>query len=233
MKDISTHKRGDIALGKVISDLLEKGWYVFVPVSTHACHYDLIASKNDNGKDIVLRVQVKLNHTGHRKYYDIDNPFDLYACYYEQYNRVVYISFEAAKNSCNKSFKIKHEIPNSATPFFWWEDFSEINQKKRMPKKRTAKRLGHKIKLPTTKGLRASKVNLTDYDLQKLLWKKSLVVLANEIGVSDRALGKRVTKLGLIKPPSGYWCNSAAKRKATRLRYKDIVREKLKELKDQ
>lgn len=230
---IPTHKKGDIALGKVISDLLSKGWYVFAPISTHACHYDLVASKydEDKGKDTVLRVQVKCNYAGHRKYDHLEDAFDLYACYFEAYDRIIYYGFAAAKRANSKSIKIRHELPNSATPFYWWEDFTEIKTTKNLPKKRTAAELGHVIKFPTVKGtLKESKVPVSDKKLQKLLWKKSMVMLAADFDMSDRALGKRVNKLDLIKPPAGYWQKSEAGKKKIRKRYADVVKAKLAEL---
>lgn len=41
--------------------------------------------------------------------------------------------------------------------------------------------------------------------LQQMLWQKSTVQIAKELGVSDKAVEKRAKKYGLTKPPRGYW----------------------------
>lgn len=41
--------------------------------------------------------------------------------------------------------------------------------------------------------------------LQKLLWEKPTVKIALELGVTDKAVEKHIKKLGLNKPPRGYW----------------------------
>ena len=45
-------------------------------------------------------------------------------------------------------------------------------------------------------------------DLQKRLWEVSTVQLAKEYGLSDKGLANRIKKLGLTKPPRGYWAKS-------------------------
>ena len=42
-------------------------------------------------------------------------------------------------------------------------------------------------------------------ELEKLLWEKPTMHLAKELGISDSAIGKHIKKLGLTKPPRGYW----------------------------
>ena len=42
-------------------------------------------------------------------------------------------------------------------------------------------------------------------ELEKLLWKKPTMKIAEELGVSDVAISKHIKKLGLTKPPRGYW----------------------------
>ena len=41
--------------------------------------------------------------------------------------------------------------------------------------------------------------------LEKELWKKPTTTIASELGVSDKAVEKHVNKLGLSKPPRGFW----------------------------
>lgn len=42
-------------------------------------------------------------------------------------------------------------------------------------------------------------------ELQKLVWEMATVQLAKQLGVSDKAIEKRCKKLGVSKPPRGYW----------------------------
>lgn len=41
--------------------------------------------------------------------------------------------------------------------------------------------------------------------LEKLVWNKPTTKVAAELGVSDSAVGKMCRKLGVKKPPRGYW----------------------------
>ena len=42
-------------------------------------------------------------------------------------------------------------------------------------------------------------------ELQTLLWKKPTREIGKDLGVSDKAVEKHSKKLGLTKPPRGYW----------------------------
>ena len=41
--------------------------------------------------------------------------------------------------------------------------------------------------------------------LAKLVWEKPTCEIAKELGISDSAIGKRCKRLGIPKPPRGYW----------------------------
>jgi hypothetical protein len=45
----------------------------------------------------------------------------------------------------------------------------------------------------------------TKEELTKLVWGKSLIALAEELGVSDRSIRKRCEKLNINRPSPGYW----------------------------
>ena len=47
----------------------------------------------------------------------------------------------------------------------------------------------------------------TDEELKELVWGKPSVLLAEELGVSDSAIGKRCKARGITKPPRRYWAN--------------------------
>jgi hypothetical protein len=46
--------------------------------------------------------------------------------------------------------------------------------------------------------------------LEKLLWEKPTAQIAKDLGVSDKAIEKHGKKLGLKKPPRGYWAKKQA-----------------------
>ena len=48
-------------------------------------------------------------------------------------------------------------------------------------------------------------------ELEKLLWEKPTTSIAKDLGVSDKAVEKHVKKLGLTKPPRGYWAKQKEK----------------------
>ena len=45
----------------------------------------------------------------------------------------------------------------------------------------------------------------TKDELERLVWEKPTTQVAELFGVSDTAIGKLCTKLGIEKPPRGYW----------------------------
>lgn len=50
----------------------------------------------------------------------------------------------------------------------------------------------------------------SDARLSEMVWEKSCVVLAKELGVSDKAISKRCVLLGIPTPPRGYWAKLRA-----------------------
>jgi hypothetical protein len=46
--------------------------------------------------------------------------------------------------------------------------------------------------------------------LEKLIWEKPTSQVAKDLGVSDKAVEKHCKKLGLKKPPRGYWAKIQA-----------------------
>lgn len=229
---MDTCAKGDVALGHVVADLMKRGLQVFLPVSSHACKYDLVAGyKDEDGRDVLLRIQVKYNGSWHRKYAELEDPFDLYAIYWPQYDRVSYVWFGLITEKT--SFRITHQIPNAATPFYWWADFqcpkSAVGAK---VKRRTATELGSTLNRDWQIGRPSQnkKIQISDIDLQRALWKKSMVILASTLGVSDRALGKHVKKRNLVSPPSGYWASNATGQKKIRKRHAVVYRESIARL---
>ena len=51
----------------------------------------------------------------------------------------------------------------------------------------------------------SQKFDISKEDLERLVWEKSTVKIAKDLGVSDVAVAKRCKKFGIKKPPRGYW----------------------------
>jgi len=49
------------------------------------------------------------------------------------------------------------------------------------------------------------KLNPTKEELKRLVWEMPTVRVAEKYGVSDKAIAKRCIRLGIEKPPRGYW----------------------------
>ncbi len=45
----------------------------------------------------------------------------------------------------------------------------------------------------------------SDQDLTKMVWEKPRTLLAQELGVSDKAIAKHCERRGIAQPPRGYW----------------------------
>ncbi len=48
-------------------------------------------------------------------------------------------------------------------------------------------------------------IRITREELYRRVWETPITKLAKEFGISDVALGKICKKLGVPKPPQGYW----------------------------
>jgi hypothetical protein len=105
---------------------------------------------------------------------------------------------------------ITTEIPNSPTPFYWWEDFTNFTEE---ATKRTYKEFG--VDLTTRKVdpdsiIHTRKVDRpTKEELEKLVWEKPTLQIAKDFGVSDKAVEKWCRAYEIEKPPRGYWVKKA------------------------
>jgi hypothetical protein len=123
-----TKDKGDLAVAKTIADLTEKGFSILMPLSEHL-PFDLVAYRTQK----FFRIQVKYSNDGfiqsktswsdksgsHFKCYNT-NDFDYYAVYIPQKNVICYPSIKF------KGIKLSFNLPNSATPFYWYEDFLDL-----------------------------------------------------------------------------------------------------------
>ena len=120
-----TKDKGDIALMKTTLDLTLKGYNIFLPVSEHL-PFDFIAYKD--GK--CYRMQAKYSTLGNvnkttysgdgtKNYYKEDD-FDYYAVYLPEIDKCIYPSIKYG------GAHFRFTKCNSATPFYWYEDFLEF-----------------------------------------------------------------------------------------------------------
>lgn len=215
MANIKNHL-GDIGVVKAIEDLHNKGYVVFMPVVSQHLPFDLISYKD--GK--CFRIQAKYRTDGfipgetvhssklgnRYKKYD-ENDFEYYSIYIPEINKVVYPSIKFAGS------KIRFSLPNSATPFYWWEDFVDFTDH---AEKRNYREFGVDLSLTRRKTenyestipfrMADKKIRKpSKKELQKLIWKKPMVQLSKELGVCDKSIGNWCKSYGISKPPPGYW----------------------------
>jgi len=197
-----TKDKGDLAVAKVIADLTEKGYFIYLPISEHG-RADLIA-ESENG---LYKIQVKYSSNGtlpsctswcdkngnHKNPYK-EGDFDYYGLYLPKINKIVYAPFSYA-GKC-----IKFKKPKYSNYYYWYEDFLELGNS---PQKRKIDGSGYDYE---KNGEKLKKISWpTKEELQKLVLEKPTVVLSKELGVSDSAIGKKCRLLGINKPPRGYW----------------------------
>ena len=201
-----TKTKGDIAVAKAIADLTEKGYVVLTSVVSEHLPFDLVIWKDNE----FLRLQVKYSSFGkvsgyicwndkngtHKRKYQKDD-FDYYAIYLPNKDRLIYPSIDY------RGIKIRTKLPNSATDFYWWEDFLEMRSE--YPK-RNIREFGLKIKREFLPRVYSRKVKRpSKKELEKLVWEKPTIHIAQSFGVSDQAVGKWCKAYGIEKPPRGYW----------------------------
>jgi len=195
-----TFKKGDLAVTKVMLDLQQKGYGIFIPVGEQWA-FDLIAYKETENKFIRLQVKYlgsyKKELKGKKKY--SDNAFDYYAGYIPDLNIIIYPSIKF-KGHC-----IVTQIPNSSNAFYWYEDFLNFTDEAN-PK--TCKELGIKTTRINTEenNLKRRKVvRPTKEELERMVWEKPCSQIAQQFGVSDNAVAKWCKSYGIVKPSVGYW----------------------------
>jgi hypothetical protein len=209
-----TKEKGDLAVVLVIADLTAKGYYCFIPVATEHLPFDLIAYKNG----ICYRIQSKYSEDGfiknvsswsdkkgtHQRKYK-SNDFDFYGIYIPKLNIILYPSIKFGGR------KIAINIPNSATPFYWWEDFKNFTED---ASKKSYKDFNKKLSKTITDKINNSnflkrKVERPSKDeLEKLIWEKPMTKIKDLFGVSDKTIAEWVTHYSINKPPKGYWIKS-------------------------
>lgn len=204
---MNTNLKGNIALTKVISDLTEKGFEVFFPLSEHST-VDLVALVDKQP----IKLQIKYSSNGifrkytirhgsdgkrYEKFYGIDD-FDFYAGYLPTVDKVIYVPLEMGGH------EVRSELPDQQASFYWYEDFLTFkvvhNRRKTSEfKKLSFKPRKHLSKMPDK------------LILEKLVWKKTKEEIAIIYGVSG-SIVSRWCKVNDIKcPDRGYWIRGVPK----------------------
>ena len=211
--------KGDIGAIQVISDLAKKGYIILTPIVCESLPFDIIAYKDG----VSTRIQCKYSSDGvaqpktnwsdkngtHIKKYT-DDDFDYYGIYLPSIDKVVYPSVKF------RGVKIATEVRNSATPFYWWEDFTEFTD---VADKKTYKDFGKELTKSFTERAQTSRaeyrkvVRPSKEELTKLLWEMPTTKVASQFGVSDKAVEKWAKSYGIQKPSRGYWAKKTAENK--------------------
>ncbi len=208
-----TKDKGDIALTKIIADLTEKEYYIFLPIS-ESLPIDLIAYKNNKS----YRIQCKYSSSGeipsktnwtdkhgtHTKHYDT-NDFDYFGIYLPNVSQCIYpaISFKGCTVSTNK--------PTSASSIYWYEDFLQFTD--------TVNKKNYKdFNIPFESLIQSNNIGISGpkigsrkverpskEELEKLIWQVPATQIAKQFGVSDSAIIKWCRSYGIGKPTRGYW----------------------------
>ena len=193
-----TNTKGDIALAKVIADLIGKHYEVYLPINDHP-KADLLCLQ-----ETVWRLQVKYASNGIVRNYSMtrkgkytynSNDFDYYAVYLPTVDKVAYPSILLG------GITLQTTIPDNACSFWWYEDFLNFTD---YATKKTPQELGKRISSKPRPNTR--KVDRpTKQELEKLVWQRPTSQLAKNLGVSDKAIEKWCKTYGINKPPRGYW----------------------------
>ncbi len=187
-----TKDKGDIALMKTTLDLTLKGYNIFLPISEHL-PFDFIAYKD--GK--CYRMQAKYTSGGQVKnttysgdksvnHYN-DDDFDYYAAYLPEVDKCIYpsIKFAGAAFRCTKC--------NSATPFYWYEDFLDFTD---YAEKKNYRDMGWTIDILISENIvnrtmKRRKVERPPLEeIIKLVEEKGYSETGRMFGVSDNAVRK-------------------------------------------
>lgn len=132
-----TKFKGDVALGKIVSDLILKGYVPCIPLSNHK-PYDLVVVAND-GQTFKLQVKYSFlkkngtvevrfrtswsNKNGiHIKHYS-KNDFDYYAIYCPEKETVIYIPNDS---DCPKVVRFDKPSNNQSKLIKWANDYLNL-----------------------------------------------------------------------------------------------------------
>lgn len=195
-----TKNKGDLGVAKVIADLIDKGYGILLPLSEHL-PYDIVAADENGelikiqakyraGESIVLKSSTSwADKNGSHKVAYKTNDFDFFAVYSPDIDTVIYIPWVGNFKTIN----VRTSIPNMIIPYYWYEDFTNLN--KEMPEKRKNDNVPYIQKRPSSP--RKTKIPWpSDDDLIEMIRNSSFLQVGKELGVSDNAIRKRLKSKG-------------------------------------
>lgn len=198
----SSNYFGAIATSKAICDLTLKGFHVFTPVVGDFLRYDLIAVKDDK----FYKIQCKYSSSGVlaketyiptgkdliKKPYTKDD-FDYYAMYLPDIDTVVYPSVSFAGRTISSRERAV------GAKFYYYKDFLDFTDE---ATKRSFRDFDLKLKMPEQQ----TKIKWpTKEEFDILVWKKPMLKISEDLGVSNTAIKKHCLSLGVKLPPRGFW----------------------------
>jgi hypothetical protein len=182
---MDSNKKGDIALVKIVSCLIEKDSEIFIPFNDKP-RADLVVILNSK----THRLQVKYSKSGYcpksssNVKYSKDD-IDYFALYLSEIDKVVFLPVELGISYVQ--YKKTYN-----TPVWWWEDFIEFNTEQTKRK-------------PEYKYIERNNIRPSREKLKKEVWEKPIIAVAEDYGVSDKAVHKWCSFHSIEKPPRGYW----------------------------
>ena len=174
---------------------------MYLLANWHGLDITIIQCKYSSNGTISGKTSWSDKNGNHEKKYSEDD-FDYYGIYLPSIDKVVYPSIKF------RGAKIATEVGNSATPFYWWEDFQHLTDS---AEKKTYKDFNSKIRHSKTEASIKSRVKSrrverpSKEELEKMLWEVPTTEIAKSYGVSDTAVSKWAKAYEISKPPRGYW----------------------------
>lgn len=187
-------QQANLAVHKVIVDLLSKGHSPFLPTGEYGLPCDMIVITSCNR---TLRLQVKHAKNGfvtkHRKLYTgsqvyVESDFDYYALYLPEVDVVFYPSLKFA------GITIAQTIRKTDGPFWWYQDFLEFTDEAAT---HTGREMGadfsHKNMTRSERKPKPSKEQMQEWVAEEI----SLREMARRANVSDVSIKTWLRKYNL------------------------------------
>jgi hypothetical protein len=191
--------KGDVAVAAVVFDLTKRGYIVSTPLTENS-PYDLVCDVGDKllrlqvkfrAKGVIPKVSSWMSSEGTVTCPINRSKFDYYVIVNEDCTKLAYV------HSSVQGSTIRWVPPTSYGDYLFWEDFQPFTE---TIKKRTCDVPAvSKVRIENNPDRRTNKIVWpTDEELKKLVWGKPSVLLAEELGVSDSAIGNMMVSLVVL-----------------------------------
>ncbi len=229
MNNHPTNYSGDLAVARVVAHLVKNRWYVLSGIVSEHMPFDLVAYKQKGDTCKFIRIQVKsspqFKRTGPKgRIRYTENTIDFFATYLPTVDACIFVPVSMVPLGIK--IKVRDELPDSATPFWWYADFLSFSTELRP--KRTVSEFGKRIRIKQKSEVVTAKYPPLDA-LQLLVWKYPRTRLAAELGCSDTAIKKFGNRKGIVFPPQGYFKMSGSERLKVRTMFRETVQTRLRE----